>query len=124
MILLAMQGITAFSIRPLRVATLLGLIIAGFTSLYALYAVLMHVFTDRTVTGWTSLIVSVLFLGGDADVSPGDHRRVRGQDVHGIKKKARLYYSGKETRSEQILLLAVPHFVDVPSVISHIINFW
>jgi glycosyltransferase involved in cell wall biosynthesis len=64
MIRLAMQGITAFSVRPLRLATLLGLIIAGFTSMYALYAVMMYVFTDRTVTGWTSLIVSVLFLGG------------------------------------------------------------
>jgi len=64
MIRLAMQGITAFSVRPLRLATLLGLIIAGFTSMYALYAVSMYVFTDRTVTGWTSLIVSVLFLGG------------------------------------------------------------
>jgi glycosyltransferase involved in cell wall biosynthesis len=64
MIRLAMQGITAFSVRPLRLATLLGLIIAGFASMYALYAVFIYVFTDRTVTGWTSLIVSVLFLGG------------------------------------------------------------
>lgn len=64
MIHLALQGITAFSIRPLRLATWFGLIISAFASLYAIYSVLLFVFADGVITGWTSLIVSVIFLGG------------------------------------------------------------
>ena len=64
MVQLAMQGITAFSVRPLRLATVTGLIIAGLAAIYAIYALIMYVFTSRTVVGWTSLIVSILFLGG------------------------------------------------------------
>jgi glycosyltransferase involved in cell wall biosynthesis len=40
------------------------LIIAGLAAIYAIYALIMYVFTSRTVVGWTSLIVSILFLGG------------------------------------------------------------
>ena len=64
MVELGMQGITAFSVRPLRLATFTGLIIAGLAAIYAIYALIMYVFTSRTVVGWTSLIVSILFLGG------------------------------------------------------------
>jgi glycosyltransferase involved in cell wall biosynthesis len=64
MVQLGMQGITAFSVRPLRLATFMGLIIAGLAAIYAIYALIMYVFTSRTVVGWTSLIVSILFLGG------------------------------------------------------------
>ena len=64
MIQLGMQGITAFSVRPLRLATFAGLIIAGLAMIYAIYALFMYLFTDRTIAGWTSLILSILFLGG------------------------------------------------------------
>ena len=64
MVQLGMQGITAFSVRPLRLATFTGLIIAGLAVAYAIYALIMYVFTSRAVAGWTSLIVSILFLGG------------------------------------------------------------
>ncbi|MCX5841168.1 MAG: glycosyltransferase family 2 protein [Deltaproteobacteria bacterium] len=64
MVQLGMQGITAFSVRPLRLATFMGLIIAGLAVAYTIYALIMYVFTSRAVAGWTSLIVSILFLGG------------------------------------------------------------
>ena len=64
MVQLGMQGITAFSVRPLRLATFAGLIIAGLAMIYAIYALFMYLFTNRTVAGWTSLILSILFLGG------------------------------------------------------------
>jgi dolichol-phosphate mannosyltransferase len=61
---LALNGMTSFGVRPLRLASVAGSIIslAGFA--YALYALAMRVFTSRTVEGWTSLLVSVLIVGG------------------------------------------------------------
>ena len=60
----ALSGITSFSIKPLRFA-LLG---AGLCFLaaffYALYALYIYAFTDLALTGWTSLILTLLFIGG------------------------------------------------------------
>ncbi len=64
MILFAADGLTSFSIKPLRIAIILGSLISFLAFLYALYAIYVYVFTDRVITGWTSLLASVLFLGG------------------------------------------------------------
>jgi dolichol-phosphate mannosyltransferase len=64
MIRLGMQGVTSFSVRPLRLATFFGLCLSAIALIYAIYAVAIHIFTDKTINGWTSLIVSVLLFGG------------------------------------------------------------
>lgn len=64
MIRFAMDGITAFSSFPLRVATYMGFLTSGFSFVYGMYALLIGFFTDRAVPGWVSLMVVVLFLGG------------------------------------------------------------
>ncbi len=64
MVSLALNGITSFSIRPLRLATYLGFTIASLSFLYAAYAVYLKIFTDKVISGWTSVLVSVLFLSG------------------------------------------------------------
>jgi len=64
MLKLALDGITSFSIKPLKLAILLGLLLSLFSGLYGLYALGMFVFTDETVKGWTSILLSVLFIGG------------------------------------------------------------
>ncbi|MFB3896712.1 MAG: glycosyltransferase family 2 protein [bacterium] len=63
MIFLALSGITAFSVRPLHLATILGLILAGLSIIYGIYAVCITIFTHRVISGWASVIVSVLFIG-------------------------------------------------------------
>ena len=60
----ASAGVTSFSVRPLRYSIYLGLIFASFAFLYVIYALFAFLFTDQTITGWTSLIVSVMFFGG------------------------------------------------------------
>jgi dolichol-phosphate mannosyltransferase len=60
----AVNGITSFSLKPLRIAVVLGLIFSFSAFLYAIYALYMVTFTDRTIQGWASVIISVLFLGG------------------------------------------------------------
>ncbi|MDO8365426.1 MAG: glycosyltransferase family 2 protein [Saprospiraceae bacterium] len=64
MLRLALNGITAFSIRPLRIATFLGVVISGLAFLYAIYAIYAHSVLKETVQGWTSVLLSVLIMGG------------------------------------------------------------
>jgi len=64
MINFAIDGITSFSIRPLKLAILLGLLISFLSAIYGVYAVVMAVFTDETLKGWASVLVSILFIGG------------------------------------------------------------
>ena len=60
----ASDGITSFSVRPLKISIYLGFIIAFIAFLYILYAIYIAVFTNNAITGWTSTIISVLFIGG------------------------------------------------------------
>ncbi|MFA4843513.1 MAG: glycosyltransferase family 2 protein [Candidatus Margulisiibacteriota bacterium] len=60
----ALDGITSFSAVPLRLSTYLGLAVAGLSFLYILYAVYIRLFTSRAIEGWTSVLVTVLFIGG------------------------------------------------------------
>lgn len=65
----ALEGITSFSIRPLRLASYLGFISAFFGFLGIIYALIGKVFQPSFfphdwVTGWTGLFVGIMFLGG------------------------------------------------------------
>ncbi|MFI5204842.1 MAG: glycosyltransferase family 2 protein [Flavobacteriales bacterium] len=64
MLKFALNGITSFSVKPLHLATLLGLIISSLAFIYGIYAVCMYLFTDQTTTGWASTLASILFIGG------------------------------------------------------------
>lgn len=61
---LLFNSLTSFSNFPLKVIFYLGLIISSFSFLYILVILLRKVFLDISLEGWTSLIVSVWFLGG------------------------------------------------------------
>jgi len=50
--------------EALRMATLLGFVVSGLSFLYAAYAIWARLWAGITVSGWTSLMVAVLFLGG------------------------------------------------------------
>ena len=64
MVKLALSGITSFSVRPLHFATLAGVGVSALAFAYAFYAIYVLLFTDRAVSGWASVLVSVLFIGG------------------------------------------------------------
>ena len=71
MIGFAIQGITSFSILPLRIATGLGVLFSISSFIIALYALYTRIFTNETILGWASLLISVLFLGGIQLISLG-----------------------------------------------------
>ncbi|HCY43112.1 MAG TPA: glycosyltransferase [Prolixibacteraceae bacterium] len=64
MLKFATTGVTAFSVKPLRLSIYFGSVIAVLSFIYGLYAAYIHIFTDLAITGWTSVILSVLFVGG------------------------------------------------------------
>lgn len=59
----ATDGISSFSNWPLKMATLLGFAVSGIAFLLIVYS-LYQKFFGYTEVGWTSLHISVLFLGG------------------------------------------------------------
>jgi dolichol-phosphate mannosyltransferase len=58
----ALDGITSFSIQPLRIASALGFLF-GVLGLFGLGYALTSWLAGDTVPGWTSVIVTVLILG-------------------------------------------------------------
>ena len=61
---LALDALLSFSTRPLRVATNVGLLIATLSALYFVYAVWIKIGASEAVRGWTSVICTILLLGG------------------------------------------------------------
>jgi len=64
LIKLAFSGIMSFSTRPLRLSSYLGMIIAFLAFTIGLVLAILRLTMAFNVSGWTSLILVVFFLGG------------------------------------------------------------
>lgn len=71
MLKFALDGITGFSDVPLQFVTKTGIFISFISFLVILYAIFSHFILERTITGWTSLIISSMFIGGVQLISVG-----------------------------------------------------
>ena len=71
MIRFALDGITSFSNFPLKFASICGFVVSGIAFLVGLYALYARFISGHYVEGWTSIIISVLFLGGIQLISIG-----------------------------------------------------
>ncbi len=70
MLRFAADGITSFSAKPLRISFFSGLIVSLIGLFYAIYAVIEY-FSGKTIPGWTSILVSILIIGGIQLISIG-----------------------------------------------------
>ena len=59
----AVDGITSFSIKPVRMVLTLGIAFTLIALAILIYALVAY-FTGRAVSGWASLIMSLWFIGG------------------------------------------------------------
>jgi glycosyltransferase involved in cell wall biosynthesis len=59
----AVEGITSFSVKPLRFVSLIGILIFLISTALAIYSVVSY-FYFGTVPGWTSITLPMYFLGG------------------------------------------------------------
>ncbi len=64
MIRFAADGILSFSTKPLQLSIAFGTISAIVSLLVILYALFVRIFTNTWVTGWTAIMIAVLFIGG------------------------------------------------------------
>ena len=63
MVSFALDGITSFSVRPLRYIAMLGFLFILIAVVAIIYGVVVYC-QGNTIPGWTSLLVSVWFIGG------------------------------------------------------------
>jgi polyisoprenyl-phosphate glycosyltransferase len=61
---LALEGITSFTVMPLKIATYLGVVVALLAVIYAAEVVVKKLVLGNAVPGYPSLMTVVLFLGG------------------------------------------------------------
>jgi glycosyltransferase involved in cell wall biosynthesis len=71
MLKFALDGITGFSDVPLQFVTKTGIFISMFSFFIILYAIFSYFVLKITITGWTSLIISSMFIGGVQLISIG-----------------------------------------------------
>ena len=64
LVALWVNGFTAFSIKPLRVATIFGLIVAGGGFIYFIFTIIRKIINPNVPMGWTSTISIMLIIGG------------------------------------------------------------
>jgi len=63
MLSFALEGITSFSIKPLKLITTLGLIISFISFIIMIYSLIVKIL-GQTVPGWTFTIISIWLIGG------------------------------------------------------------
>jgi glycosyltransferase involved in cell wall biosynthesis len=61
---LGIDGITSFTITPLRISTLLGIIVLLFSLIYGVGILVNSIFIKEDIQGYSSLMIAILFLGG------------------------------------------------------------
>lgn len=90
MLAFAIDGITSFSVRPLRLISIVGLsfmLVALVVIVYGLVAWLC----GRTIQGWTSLLVSLWFIGGAILVALGVIGEYVGKIYAEVKRRPRYF---------------------------------
>jgi len=64
MLSFAINGITSFSVKPIRIITFLGMTMFAISSVLTIYFALGKIIYGNTNSGWASLICSIWLLGG------------------------------------------------------------
>jgi polyisoprenyl-phosphate glycosyltransferase len=88
MLSFAFDGITSFSIAPIRFITIIGFLSFLISSCVGIYALVIK-FIGHANTGWTSLMVSIWFLGGLLLMSVGLIGEYIGKIYEETKKRPR-----------------------------------
>jgi dolichol-phosphate mannosyltransferase len=109
---LAFDGIFAFSVLPLRAATVVGVGTVALTALFAAYSLFARLFLSQSPRGFTALILSITFLSGVQLLFLGIigeylgrvYEEIKGRPVYVVGEVVRSESSApRETRDEAVL---------------------
>ena len=106
MLRLAVDGLTSFSLVPLRLASWAGFTASAIALLGIIYALIVRLLTDEWVPGWAALFVAVLFIGGIQLLALGIigeyvgrmYAEVKGRPLYFLSE--RLGFGEEETRED------------------------
>lgn len=86
----AIDGITSFSVKPLRLITSLGFVMCIISICSGIWA-LVEYFMGQTIHGWTSLLLSVWFIGGVQLLCVGVLGEYIGKIYKEVKRRPRYF---------------------------------
>lgn len=84
---LAIEGITCFTVMPLKLATWLGLGVAAFAVVFGAQLIVRTLLFGNAVAGYPSLMAVILFLGGTQLVTLGIIGEYLGRVFHETKRR-------------------------------------
>lgn len=99
---LAIDGITSYTIAPLRLASLLGIIVSFIAFLYLIYIIIVTNFYGDPVQGYPTIMVTILFLGGIQLLSLGIIGEYLGRIFNESKRRPGYFinsYNGEKTQT-------------------------
>jgi polyisoprenyl-phosphate glycosyltransferase len=68
---LAFDGITSFSVRPMKLILWLGILMCSFSIIFSIFTIILYYLEAFEVKGWASTIIILLFFGGVQNISLG-----------------------------------------------------
>lgn len=86
----AVDGITSFSIQPLRMIATIGFIVTVLSFVAAVYALVSYL-CGSVVAGWTSMLISIWFIGGAILLSLGIIGEYIGKIYKEVKRRPRYH---------------------------------
>ncbi|WP_297990701.1 glycosyltransferase family 2 protein [Anoxybacillus sp.] len=110
MIQFSLDGITSFSYKPLKLASLLGFLLSVVSVGWMAVVLYLKLFTDATVTGWSSLVMTVLFFNGVVLMMLGVIGEYIGRIYDEVKQRP--LYILKEGWGVGYERKKVPHYVE------------
>ena len=90
MLSFALDGITSFSVRPLRYIVMLGMLFILISLVAIIYGIVVYA-EGKTIPGWTSLLVSVWFIGGSILMAIGIIGEYTGKIYKEVKRRPRYF---------------------------------
>lgn len=101
MLSLAVEGITSLTTTPLKMISALGFITCIISMITAIYAIIEKM-NGSTVEGWTSVMISIIFLGGVQLLCLGVIGEYVGKIYLETKGRPRFFVEEKQGESDEV----------------------
>src|SRR5262249_22824424 len=93
---LSVEGLTSFSVAPLRLASLLGTLLAAGALVFGVWTLIETFVYERTVPGYPSIIIGIMVIGGVQLLMIGVMGEYIGKVLSEIKRRP-VYFVAEHT---------------------------
>ncbi len=110
MVQLALMGITSFTTKPLYASVVLGLFMALFSTVIGLEVLFEYFFMDGVVSGWTTLVLLTVLIGGAQFIVIGIIGVYLGKTFVEVKQRPP-YIIGDTSEIEEVITWQAPQSI-------------